>query len=181
MKKDLAVIILVIVLSILFAGCGTPPSTPQKTPTVPATETKSVPLTITTTPDPCSPPQIQENVQKVHRHMREFDDASELASHISRDQISSSIADLQRIRREAEDEIIPACLTNLKTYQLQHMNTVIQTLLTLMDGADPQSIDQAMAIGRQQHDQYVLELARVLGLTIVPATLPSGPSETPTP
>jgi hypothetical protein len=113
--------------------------------------------------------------------MREFDDASILASSTPRDQLSSSIADLQRIRREAEDETIPACLTDLKAYQVQHMNSVISTLISFMGGADQESLDQGISLARQQHDQYTLELARVLGLTVVPAAPSGKPSETPTP
>ena len=111
MKKDLLLIISTLVLTIALAGCGNIPSTPQTPAAAPATETESVPPTITVTPDPCSPGQIEAEVQKVHKHMREFDDASILASSTPREQLSGSIADLQRIRREAEDETIPACLT----------------------------------------------------------------------
>jgi hypothetical protein len=111
--------------------------------------------------------------------MREFDDASALASSMPREQLSSSIADLQRVRREAEDEEIPGCLTKLREIQVQHMNTVIETLLAFMRGIDQQTIEQGIALARQQHDQYLLEYARVVGLTVVPATFPPAPSETP--
>ncbi|HEY3473264.1 MAG TPA: hypothetical protein VGK56_01570, partial [Anaerolineales bacterium] len=90
-------------------------------------------------------------------------------------------AELQRIRRAAEDQSIPACLTQLKTYQVQHMNSVISTLVAFMGGTDQQSLDRGIALAREQHDQYTLELARVLGLTVIAATLPPAPSETPTP
>lgn len=108
--------------------------------------------------------------------MREFDDASLLASNIPREQLGDSIAELQRIRREAEDEEIPACLTNLKMVQVQHMNTVIATLIAFMGGTDQETLDQGIALARQQHDLYTLELARLLGLTVVPVSTP-----TPTP
>jgi hypothetical protein len=114
--------------------------------------------------------------------MREFDDAAKLATYVPREQLSNSIAELQRIRREAEEEQIPPCLTNLKSIQVQHMNTVIDTLIAFMaNSLDQQTLDQSIAFARQQHDQYTLELARVLGLTVVAATLPPAPSETPTP
>jgi hypothetical protein len=181
MKKELLLIISTLVLTLALVGCGTPPSTPQ-TPTVAlATETESVPPTDTVTPDPCSPGQIEAQVQKVQRHMREFDDASTLASRTPRTQISNSIADLQRIRREAEDEIVPPCLTNLQKYQVDHMNSVINTLVAFMGGTDEKSLESGLIQAQQQHDQYLLELVRVLGLTVVPATAPSGPSKTPTP
>ena len=102
--------------------------------------------------------------------MREFDDASSLAVSMPRDQLSSQIADLQKIRRDAEDEPIPSCLANLKTYQITHMNTVINTLLLFMSGGSQQQVDQGIALARQQHDQYALELAHLLGITVVPAT-----------
>lgn len=189
MKKALFVIILASVLALALAGCGTAPSTPPTdstaltppTPTPPATKAETAPTTITSTPDPCSSGQIEAEVQKVQKHMREFDDASTLASSTPRDQLSGSISDLQRIRREAEDQIVPVCLTNLKTYQVQHMNSVIETLLAFMRGVDQKSLEPGIALAKQQHDQYLLELARLLGLTVVPATAPSGPSETPTP
>ena len=110
MKKDLLLIISTLILTIVLAGCGTAASTPE-TPTdaPPATETKSVPPTVTTTADPCSPGQIEAEVQNVHKHMREFDDASILASSTPREQLSGSIADLQRIRRESEDVVKIRC------------------------------------------------------------------------
>jgi len=181
MKKELLLIISTLVLTLALASCGAPPSTPQNPTTAPATETEAVPPTVTVTLDPCSPGQIEAEVQKVHKHMREFDDASILASSTPREQLSGSIADLQRIRREAEDETIPACLTNLKAFQVQHMNSVISTLISFMGGADQKSLDDGISLARQQHDQYTLELARVLGLTVVPAAPPGTPSETPTP
>jgi len=183
MKKHHLFIISIFVLTIVLAGCGKTSATPTplaSEATATAEPQQPVSSTATLTPDPCSPGQIEAAVQKVHKHMREFDDASDLASHTARDQIGSSIADLQRIRREAEDETIPGCLTNLKAYQVQHMNSVISTLISFMGGADQKSLDQGISLARQQHDQYTLELARLLGLTVVPAA-PDKPSETPTP
>jgi hypothetical protein len=116
--------------------------------------------------------------------MREFDDASTLASSVPQSQLGDSIADLQRIRREADDEKVPACLIDLKTYQINHMNAVIGTLLAFMRAGDPAAIDcvdvvssseedvvcQNIAFAREQHDQYLVELARVLKLPVITAT-----------
>lgn len=115
--------------------------------------------------------------------MREFDDASVLASNLPREQLSDSIANLQRIRREAEDEKIPPCLTNLKTHQVEHMNTVINTLVAFIGGANKETLEQGIGVAREQHDSYTLELARLLGLTVVPATQSAigTPAETATP
>ena len=188
MKKSLLSYLVLLILIVMLAACGNPPATPAATETqaevtVEATSTVSTSSTVepTETSDACSMPQLEKEVQEVHKHMREFDDASALASSMPREQLSSSIVDLQRVRREAEDELIPGCLTKLKEIQVQHMNTVIETLLAFMRGIDQQTLEQGIALARQQHDQYLLEYARVVGLTVVPATLPPAPSATPTP
>lgn len=188
MKKNLFYSCAILIMMIVIAGCGNanPPATADVTATaVEAEATSTVPAASTaestSTLDPCGRPQIETEVQKVHKHMREFDDASILASNMPREQLSSAIADLQRIRREAEDEQTPACLTDLKLIQVQHMNTVINTLIVFMGGTDQQTLDQGISLARQQHDEYTLELARILGLTVVPATMPPAPSATPTP
>ena len=180
MKKNiLPVISAAFIFTILLAGCGgfqTPTAVVVTATVEPATPT------LTSTPDPCAQQNIHDAVDKVHQHMREFDDAAILASSIPRDQLNSSIADLQRIRREAEDEIIPSCLSDLKRFQIQHMNSVIDTLIAFLRGSEQQTLDQGIALARQQHDQYILELARLLGITPVPATVVIVvPSQTPTP
>src|SRR5262247_2636167 len=98
MKKDLLLIISIFILTMALVGCGNTPATPQTSAATSTEVVTSVPPTTTLTPDPCSPGQIEAQVQKVHKHMREFDDASILASSTPREQLSSSIADLQRIR-----------------------------------------------------------------------------------
>jgi hypothetical protein len=166
-----------LIMTMLLTGCGSVQTPP---PTATEEQATSTP-TITATPDLCASESIQSEVDKVHRHMREFDDASILASSTPRDQLSSAIADLQRIRRAAEDEIIPPCLGDLKRYQIQHMNSVIETLIAFISGSDQAVLDQGIAIARQRHDQYTLELARLLGITVVPATAIILPTQTPAP
>lgn len=178
MKKQQRHLITLIVLSltIFLAACGN--ATPETkyiivTATIMPTEVSvtimptEVPATIT--PDPCSSENIEAEVQKIHKFMREFDDASALAASRPRDQLADSIAGLQKIRRDAEDQLTPVCLGNLKTYQISHMNSVINTLIAFMSGSDQQVVDQGIAQARGLHDQYTIELAKVLGLTMVPA------------
>jgi len=148
---------------------------PSSIPSVPSI------ATITNTPDPCAPDNLEASVQAVHRFMREFDDASSLAASRPKEQLSDSIAELQRIRRDAEDQLTPPCLISLKTYQVSHMNSVINTLIAFMGGTSQEIVDQGIALAREQHDQYTLELARVLGLTIVPGTVLPLASDTPAP
>jgi hypothetical protein len=186
MKQNLLRAVAILVLIIVLAGCGNPPATSAVTETVTDSEPTSAvlissPVAATATSDGCSMPQLEKEVQEVHKHMAEFDDAAALASSVPRDQLSTFIADLQRIRREADDEQIPICLTNLKKIQVDHMNTVIDTLLGFMRGIDQQTLDQGISLARQQHDQYLLEYVRVLGLTVVPVTAPPAPSATANP
>lgn len=197
MKKSLLLIVTSAIIStLLLASCGnTPTLEPIPTATDTAMPTLTLTATVTATPDLCAPENVRAEVDKVHRHMREFDDASTLAASMPREQLSAPIADLQEIRRAAEDETVPSCLSSLKDYQIKHMNSVISTLIAFMSIGDPLSIDCASAEGsaetqaicqnivaaREQHDQYTLELARILEIPIVTATPGSTPSETPTP
>ncbi len=165
--------------ALALAACATP------TP-VPATAAPTAPPTPipppTSTPDPCAPENLQASIVPVDRLMREFDDASLLAQNTPLgDLLLPAIADLQRIRRDAEDQEIPLCLLDLKSYQVAHMNTVIDVLIGFLNGADQELINQASAQARQLHDQYTLELARLLGITLVPADTETPAEGTPLP
>ena len=183
MRNDYLRFVFILVIAMVLAGCGSAPITPAATNTEQAGPSSASATSVisssaepdlesSTTPDICSTELIEAEVQKVHKHMREFDDASILASKMPREELSEPIAGLQRIRREAEDEEIPSCLINLKTHQVDHMNSVIGTLIAFIGGADRASLEQSILIAREQHDRYTLELARLLGLTVVPATVP---------
>jgi len=172
-----AIIILIVVFAVFLTACGNPaPLLPTE---VPATTVP--PPTITNAPDPCAPENIEAEVQKLHKYMREFDDASALAASRPREQLADAIADLQRIRRETEDQPTPSCLADLRTYQVSHMNAVINTLIGFMGGSDQQTVDQGVALARDLHDKYTIELARLLGITVEPANTIVPPTETPTP
>lgn len=182
-RKTSCVSLPLLLLSIALVGCGVSPTAipvPTETVTETATPVALATPTTSTTPDPCAAGQIETEVQKVHKHMREFDDASVLASNVERAQLGDAIARLQKIRREAEDEQVPGCLEGLRKIQVDHMNSVINTLTAFMSGAKQEIVDQGINIARQQHDQYTIELARLLGLTVVPAE-DSAPTATPTP
>ena len=186
MKKQLIFLFaLTLIATLVISACGSPEQATivptQVVNTVEATEPP--PPTATSEPDPCAPENIATEVEEVHKLMREFDDASLLASNTPIEQLNPSIADLQRIRRNAEDQPAPVCLATLKQYQLAHMNTVINTMLYMLSyqgsDAETEALNQAIALARQQHDQYVLELANVLGLTVVAAPTSASAEGTP--
>jgi len=196
MKKSILLIFCAaLILTMLVSGCGSTVVTPESVPTTTDTAMPTLTITVTMTPDPCASENIKAEVDKVHRHMREFDDAANLASNVPQGQLSDSIAELQKIRREADDELVPACLNNLKTFQINHMNLVIDSLLAFMGGSDLLAFDcvdiesnteeeafcQNFANAGQQHDQYILELAKILELPIITPGATITASETATP
>ncbi len=147
---------LLLFLALVLSACANADATPQTIPSP--------------TLDPCVGFALGESVKPINDLQREFDDASALAANLPREQLNDVIANLQRIRRAAEDIAAPACLTNLKMHQLEHMNAVIETLLAFVGGASTDTLNTGMIEARQAHDLYTLELARLLGATIVPAT-----------
>lgn len=133
---------------------------------------------VTATADLCTGEALKAEIEKVNQLMREFDDASVLAANTARDQLRPAISELQRIRRGAEDLDVPACLSDLKKIQLGHMNLVIATLTGFMGGADQATLNEGIRRARQLHDQYLLEIARLLGITVVPVTAAVQPTAT---
>jgi outer membrane murein-binding lipoprotein Lpp len=129
--------------------------------------------------DPCAPANITTEVAKVNSLMREFDDAAQLASQVKRDQLVDVIPSLQEIRRRAEDLDVPYCLATLKSLQVTHMNTVINTLLSFVGGAEPDLLVQGIALARMQHEDYNRELARLMGVTYEPPETSEPPGEPP--
>ena len=108
--------------------------------------------------------------------MREFEDASQLASNLPAQELPEIISNLQRIRRSAEDIQIPACLATLKTHQLNHMNLMIQTLLAFVGGANQEELANGLERARNEHGLYALEIVRLLGVTLAPITATPRPS-----
>jgi hypothetical protein len=145
---------------LITAACGSQPVT-----TEPETLT-----TNTNADDPCSSATLPTTVQGLNDLMREFDNASQLASTTPAQQLPDVISNLQRIRRETEDSQIPACLGDLKTHQLNHMNLMIQTLIASVGGASQEELKAGLENARKEHDLYSLEIVRLLGITLAPIT-----------
>jgi len=152
-------LLMLVGISLILSACGSSP-------------TAIVEATATLTPDPCTGFALSESVKPINDLQREFDDASALATNLPREQLGAAITNLQRIRRAAEDITPPACLTDLKTFQLTHMNAVIDTLIAFVGGADTNTLNAGMARARESHDRYTLELARLLGASVEPTSTP---------
>jgi len=156
------------IVAVLFSACG------AKTPAKPAP---------TTTPDPCSPENIVAEVKKVNDLQRAFDDATQLAAVTRISELPTVIPSMQDLRRQAQDQQVPACLVTLKTLQLQQMNAVINTFLAFLASANQNAdmLTQGISLANGLHQQYNQELARLIGATYVPPSQPATatPGNTP--
>ena len=160
-------------LLLIFPACaGQPAATQTGSSTTPA---------VSSDEDPCSSQNLPATVQPINDLMREFEDASQLASNLPAQQLPEVISNLQRIRRDTEDVQIPVCLTTLKTHQLNHMNLMIQTLLAFVGGADQAALSDGLERARSEHDLYSLEIVRLLGITLAPITATPAAQDTPAP
>lgn len=195
------IIIIMIVVSLLGAsalGAGLPE----------ATDT-SQPLLATFTPDACASENIAATIAGLEKLSREFEDTYNIAALTPSTQLTPLITDLQRVRREAEDYVVPACMGTLKQYQIASMNAYIEALKALI-GALQVNVQPSPGMTQEQYDlavqqelakyyvlanqriaeassltdKYIVEKARLLGVTLVPTTTAAAPAEmtaTPTP
>jgi len=158
-KTQISILMMLVLVGLALAGCGSQPPTQS-------------PPTPTNTPDPCDQANIEAGVRGVNQFMREFDDASELASNVPRDNLAEHIASLQGVRRAAEDQMVPECLERLKALELLHMNLVIKTLMAFIGGsASQEDVTSGVAAAQVVHNQYLLEASGLLGLTPVVVTV----------
>lgn len=169
---------LLVICFLSLSACGSQPAPTQSSTVLTETALQDQ--------DPCSPQNLATTVQPLNDLMREFDDASKVASNIPAAQLPNVISNLQRIRRDAQDVRIPACLAELKTHELNHMELMIQTLIAFLGGANQETLSNGLEMARKEHELYSLEMVRLLGVTLAPitATAPasqetSAPASTP--
>jgi hypothetical protein len=138
---------------------------------------------LTSTSDPCEPENISVEIKPVNDLMREFDDSARLATVLQVDQLVNVVPTLQEVHRRSQDLLVPVCLTDLKSLQLEYMNTVINTLLVFIQvrGTNSEVLLQGVAQAQALHQQYNQELARLIGATYVPPPPPATLDVTSTP
>lgn len=197
MKKDLPMILIVVVVSlvlILSLVYGATNIT-QASPTFAPTNTQNAPTNSpfpTATLNACASENVPAQVDRLHAITREFDDTFGLAQSLRLEQAIPLVSEMQRIKRTAEDLEVPPCLVKLKEYQLLYMNTGIQVFTTVysVTSANP-NIDQntlnsvtapllEQVLGAAK--LYLDEQAKLLGWTPIPIpTLEGSITITPTP
>lgn len=156
MHAQRSISLILLVTGIILSACASPVTPPAPLPPVVS--------------DPCAPENIRGTTAAINALMQQFDDESALASNVPRSQLAARIVALQSIRRQAQDYEAPTCVAQLKQLQLKHMNSVIETMLAFLSRGDQAAVAQGIQAGRAQHDEYVAELARLLGMTAVVAT-----------
>ena len=187
---SIIVIIILVVSLVLTVGVGLFVSRPVSTPTSTPLPNHTNGPNSTATLDACAPGNVQASTQDFNKLTRQFDDIAEVAQNTPGNQLATLITQLQDVRRNAEDYDAPPCLETLKQFQLNYMNTYINTLLALYSAypalsstntpqdivkQDVAVINQGMAQGVQYHKQYEAELANLLGITLpAPTDTPAG-------
>jgi len=142
--KNKILITLIFLSNFLLTACGAKTAAPKVESPAPVSTVK---------PDPCSESALPGEVTRVNDLMREFDDYSKLASSTPQDQLVQVIPPMQEIRRRAQSQEIPDCLSGLKSLQVKHMDAVIEVLLAFMGGAQPENVNQGIAQARELHLQ----------------------------
>jgi hypothetical protein len=152
------------------------------------------------TADPCAPENIAATIAGLEKSTREFKDIYDIAAITLSTQLTPLVTDLQRVRREAEDYPTPVCLQLLKEYQIGSMNSSIEALKTLIT-ASQVSVQPVPSMTQEQYDQavndtltqyyalanqhiaeasnlenkYIIEKARLLGVTLPPTVTAAPP------
>lgn len=197
MKKDTLwyVLAVILVIVLVVSGLSVPFSLtrsggPTETATLVSTATPILP---SPTPNPCSAGLIENEANRVHALMREFDDTAVLAQTTQLNQTTVSLVqDLQRIRRATEDLQVPPCTAKLKQAAIDYMNAMINLFANALNfyftygpNADQRALDSITgpliqeAAARLQ--LYGAEYNRIMGFTPLPSPTPFPPTETPQP
>jgi hypothetical protein len=183
--RTLAPYLAVTALAVILVGLGTTGRLPFAGAPAQATQTRTLTKPPVVTSDACLTEMIRGDVEKVHAIMLEFYDASALASQTPADQLVDIIPGLQEIRRRADALKVSGCLDTLRSYQVSHMNIVINTLLAFMAKSDQSILVEGIVQARLLNEEYKKEKARLLGETYTPPATrtpdPTAGTTTPSP
>lgn len=183
------IVSIILILSLVFGAASFTKSAPTPTPTPELPTATALP---TLTPDVCSSENIPAEVNRLHTLTREFDDTFGLAQTLRIEETVSLVQDMQRIKRLAEDQSVPACLAKLKEYQLLYMNSGIDLFTTVFSitSANPNiNQEQLNSVTAPLLEQvlgsaklYLDEQAKLMGWTPIPIPTLEGevtPTATP--
>lgn len=169
--KRIALLGFLVSLSIVLAACAAPQTGPTAAPTSSSTPTSgAVVASVSGTPaaDLCSPANLPTTVLMIHNFKRQFNSYATLATTVAQSDLIKIIPAMQAIRRDTDAQSIPPCLTNLKRYALQYMDSVIKTLQDFQKSPNIQTLNAGIIQARQYSDEYDKELATLAGVTLQP-------------
>lgn len=185
-RKDMkrtVIFVLVIGVSAVISACGNlmapsgsivaspiPLATMIVASSTPSVVVASLTPSLTATLDLCSTSNLPNTIKPVNDLTRQFDDYAALARNTPQSQLVQVIPPLQAIRRTSEDQGLPICLKQLKSYQVSYMDAFIQTMLAFELNASPDVLKAGIAQSQQYHDQYMSEMAHLLGVTVAPSS-----------
>lgn len=118
----------------------------------------------TPTPDPCSPTEIKKYIDSIDDVSRRFDDALQLALSTSRISLSPVVADLQTIRRDAEDLEVPECAIDAKGWLILYIDTTIEAFLNFMAQEPDSQVQSKFKLASQYLLSYQEALAEMQSL-----------------
>lgn len=146
----------------LCAACGgaaadDPTATAGPSPTPENTATPDPTATATTRPA-CETEDGELVSAVVNDYLIEWDDITALASSTPRIQLSVHVAELQRVRREFEDEEWPECAAETQRLGVRYMDKVIDAFRAFLSGSESQA-NTYIETSEEYLDDFVAELA----------------------
>jgi len=137
-----------IALVFIIVSCSSAPASPTSTPT----------------PDICGPDAMMEYYDTIRDVGRRFDDAETLANNTSRMNLPPVIGDLQAIRRDAEDLIVPDCAKDAQDLLVKYMNSTIDGYLAFMSDEADSTVSSYFKAASNYMNQYSIELEKMIAL-----------------
>jgi len=185
MKKAMSRILFFLTfLSLLvagIAGCGSKAPVSESAGT--AVSANVATATLSSPEDRCALANVPNEVARVTRLMKRFDDASVLAQATPKEQLAVVILEMQKFQSEAEELEVPACLAKLQEEQLNFMQTVTAVMTNFLSGMPGKQLQQQIMFSRNTRTNYEVELGKLLGYeyhTPTPWPTPTATQVTPT-
>jgi hypothetical protein len=141
------------ILTSVISGCSTEPEVQPPDSTLVAMDNI----------DPCGDELLETTATPLTSLMEIFDDGADIAANSPHEQLAEPIANLQALRREAEDLEVPICLAKLKTAQIDYMNSVIDTLLMFLSLQDEDVVMVGVEISDELRAIYETQVSEIFG------------------
>jgi hypothetical protein len=81
---------------------------------------------------PCGVARVKAGADAMTKLGKEWDDANKIAGSTGRGSLSSPVATLQRIARDADDLKLPGCMSETKAYMESYMSNTIDGYILFM-------------------------------------------------